>query len=179
MLVVGDGAEKKTTTGPVISAAAKAEIESAVTDAISEGGQIVAQAPVPEGPGFFVSPTVLEGTMSIRTCKEEVFGPVTTVMNASSLTEAIEIANATEFGLTASIFSTRDSDIRHATRDLQAGLVKINAPNTGSELHVPFGGLKDSTFPGPREQNAESVQDFFTVTKSVYHRDAPGRGKDK
>lgn len=114
--------------------------------------------------------------MSIRTCKEEVFGPVTTVMNASSLAEAIAIANATEFGLTASIFSTRDSDIRQATRDLQAGLVKINAPNTGSELHVPFGGLKDSTFPGPREQNAESVQDFFTVTKSVYHRDAPGRG---
>ena len=179
MLVVGDGAEKNTTTGPVISAAAKAEIESAVSDAISEGGQIVAQAPVPEGPGFFVSPTVLEGTMSIRTCKEEVFGPVTTVMNASSLTEAIEIANATEFGLTASIFSTLDSDIRQATRDLQAGLIKINAPNTGSELHVPFGGLKDSTFPGPREQNAESVQDFFTVTKSVYHRDAPKRGKDK
>lgn len=179
MLVVGDGAEKKTTTGPVISAAAKAEIESAVSDAISEGGQIVAQAPVPDGPGFFVSPTVLEGTMSIRACKEEVFGPVTTVMNASSLTEAIEIANATEFGLTASIFSTLDSDIRQATRDLQAGLIKINAPNTGSELHVPFGGLKDSTFPGPREQNAESVQDFFTVTKSVYHRDAPKRGKDK
>lgn len=176
MLVVGDGAEKTTTTGPVISAAAKAEIESAIADAIAEGGRIVAQARVPEGPGFFVSPTVLEGTMSIRTCKEEVFGPVTTVMNASSLAEAIAIANATEFGLTASIFSTRDSDIRQATRDLQAGLVKINAPNTGSELHVPFGGLKDSTFPGPREQNAESVQDFFTVTKSVYHRDAPGRG---
>ena len=113
--------------------------------------------------------------MEIRTCREEVFGPVTTVMNVSSLDQAIEIANATEFGLTASIFSANDAHIQIATEQLQAGLIKINAPNTGSELHVPFGGLKDSTFPGPREQNAESVADFYTNTKSVYRRVAPRR----
>jgi len=152
------------------------EIESAVSDAIAEGGRIVAQAKIPEGDGFYVAPTVIEGTMNLRTCKEEVFGPVTTLLHAESLTEAIEMANATEFGLTASIFSSNDADIAQATRELQAGLIKINAPNTGSELHVPFGGLKDSTFPGPREQNAESVSEFFTVTKSVYRRIAPRGG---
>ncbi len=175
-LIVGDGTEPTTTTGPVISERAKAEIESAVSDAIAEGGRIVAQAKIPEGDGFYVAPTVIEGTMNLRTCKEEVFGPVTTLLHAESLTEAIEMANATEFGLTASIFSSNDADIAQATRELQAGLIKINAPNTGSELHVPFGGLKDSTFPGPREQNAESVSEFFTVTKSVYRRIAPRGG---
>ncbi|MBT4948958.1 MAG: aldehyde dehydrogenase family protein [Actinobacteria bacterium] len=175
-LVVGDGADSTTTTGPVISERSKAEIESAVADAVSDGGRIVAQASIPQGEGFYVAPTVIEGTMQVRTCKEEVFGPITTLLHAESLTQAIELANATEFGLTASIFSSNDADIAQATRELQAGLIKINAPNTGSELHVPFGGLKESTFPGPREQNAESASEFFTVTKSVYRRIAPRGG---
>lgn len=176
-LVVGPGGLSGVTTGPVISANAKAEIESAVAEAISEGGKIIAQAKIPEGPGFYVAPTALEGSMEIRTCKEEVFGPITTVMNTDSLDKAIEIANATEFGLTASIFSADDRDIHQATKGLVAGLIKVNAPNTGSELHVPFGGLKSSTFPGPREQNAESVAEFFTITKSVYRRLAPKASK--
>ena len=172
-LVVGDGRNEGVTTGPVISAKARDEIESAVADSLVAGGSVVAQAQLPEGDGFFVAPIVLEGTMDIRTCKEEVFGPVTTIIHAESLDEAIGLANDTEFGLTASIFTSRDADIARATRELDAGLIKINAPNTGSELHVPFGGLKDSTFPGPREQNAETAADFFTVTKSVYRRLAP------
>ena len=175
-LVVGDGSDPLTTTGPVVSASAKSEIESAIADAVAQGGRIVARSKVPDGPGHFVAPTVIEGNMELRTCKEEVFGPVTTVMNVDSLDEALLIANATEFGLTASFFSSSDADIARATKELVAGLIKINAPNTGSELHVPFGGLKASTFPGPREQNAQSVADFFTITKSVYRRVAP-RGK--
>jgi aldehyde dehydrogenase (NAD+) len=174
-LVVGDGSQEGVTTGPVISASAKYEIDSAISDSLAAGGRLVAQSVIPDGDGYFVAPTVLEGTMDIRTCREEVFGPITTLLHADSLSEAIAIANATEFGLTASIFSTNDADIAQATAELHAGLIKINAPNTGSELHVPFGGLKDSTFPGPREQNAESAAEFFTVTKSVYRRIAPGR----
>lgn len=177
-LVVGDGAVATTTTGPVVSASAKQEIESAISDAVAQGGKIVAQAAIPSGTGHFVAPTVIEGNMELRTCKEEVFGPVTTVMNVATLDEALVIANATEFGLTASFFSASDADIARATRELVAGLIKINAPNTGSELHVPFGGLKASTFPGPREQNAQSVSDFYTITKSVYRRIAP-RGANR
>ena len=169
-LVVGEGTDPASTTGPVISESARAEILSAVQDALAEGGTLVAQAKLPDSPGYFVAPTVIEGTMEVRTCREEVFGPITTVMNVDSLDEAIAVANATEFGLTASIFTTSDRAIHQATTGLQAGLIKINAPNTGSELHVPFGGLKASTFPGPREQNAQSVADFYTSTKSVYRR---------
>ena len=176
-LVVGDGVDPKTTTGPVVSEAAKREIESAIQDALTEGGRIVAQASAPTGPGYYVAPTVIEGTMEIRTCREEVFGPITTVMNVVDLDQALTMANDTEFGLTASFFSASDADIARAMHELDAGLIKINAPNTGSELHVPFGGLKASTFPGPREQNADSVADFYTVTKSIYRRIAPRRSQ--
>lgn len=169
-LVVGDGMKTNSQIGPVVSDSARKEILSAVQDTLSQGGKIIAQAKLPAGDGYYVAPTVIEGNMSMRTCQEEVFGPVTTLMNVSTLAEAIEIANATEFGLTASIFSASHADIATATAKLQAGLIKVNAPNTGSELHVPFGGLKGSTFPGPREQNADSVSDFFTTSKSIYHR---------
>jgi alpha-ketoglutaric semialdehyde dehydrogenase len=169
-LGVGDGLDPSSQIGPVVSSSAKLEILNAIQDAVSDGGKIVAQAKLPTGDGFYVAPTVIEGDMSIKTCQEEVFGPVTTVMNVATLQKAVEIANSTEFGLTASIFSASHSDIAFAVSKLQAGLVKVNAPNTGSELHVPFGGLKASSFPGPREQNADSVADFYTTTKSVYHR---------
>lgn len=169
-LVVGDGLNPNSQIGPVVSSVARDEIVSAVKEAVSDGGKIIAQAALPNSDGFFVAPTVIEGDMSIKTCREEVFGPVVTVMNVATLVEAIDMANATEFGLTASIFSSSHSDISLATSKLQAGILKINAPNTGSELHAPFGGLKNSTFPGPREQNADSVSDFFTVSKTIYHR---------
>lgn len=169
-LVLGDGLNPDSQIGPVISSVARDEIQSAVKEAVSDGGKIIAQAKLPKGDGFFVAPTVIEGDMSIKTCREEVFGPVVTIMNVATLVEAIEMANATEFGLTASIFSSSHSDISLATSRLQAGILKINAPNTGSEIHAPFGGLKSSTFPGPREQNADSVSDFFTITKTIYHR---------
>ena len=169
-LVVGDGLDPSSQIGPAVSGSAQSEVLNAIKDAVTDGGKIIAQAKVPTGDGFYIAPTVIEGDMSIKTCQEEVFGPVTTVMNVPTLEMAVEIANSTEFGLTASIFSASHSDIAFAVSKLQAGLVKVNAPNTGSELHVPFGGLKASSFPGPREQNADSVADFFTTTKSVYHR---------
>lgn len=169
-LVVGDGLDSNSQIGPVISSVARDDIQSAVKEAVSDGGKIMAQAKLPEGDGFFVAPTLIQGDMTIKTCREEVFGPVVTLMNVATLEEAIDTANATEFGLTASIFSSSHSDIALASSKLQAGILKINAPNTGSELHAPFGGLKSSTFPGPREQNADSVSDFFTISKTVYHR---------
>lgn len=176
-LVVGDGTDPRTTTGPVISAEARDEIQSAIADTLASGGRVVAQALLPQLNGYFVAPTVLEGTMAMRSCREEVFGPVTTILRSDSLEEAVRLANDTDLGLTAAIFSADDADIDYATRNLRAGLIKINAANTGSELHVPFGGVKGSTFPGPREQNAEAVRDFFTHTISVYRRLAPRTGK--
>ncbi len=173
-LTVGDGAHAGSEIGPLVSGRARDEVEAALKVAIDQGAVVEAQAVAPDNGanGFYFPPTLLTGEPSLTICHEEVFGPITTVLAADDLDEAIRIANDTRFGLTASVFSSNEAAIRRCVMEVDAGLVKANAPTTGSELHVPFGGLKDSTYPGPREQNASSVADFFTSTKSAYLRTA-------
>jgi aldehyde dehydrogenase (NAD+) len=103
----------------------------------------------------------------MRIAQEEIFGPVLALMRASSFDEAIEIANKTEYGLTASIYT---SDIRKAfefIKNVQAGVVKVNKPTTGLEIHVPFGGFKKSSNEMFKEQG-EAALDFYTKIKTVY-----------
>ncbi|MGH1493138.1 MAG: aldehyde dehydrogenase family protein [Acidimicrobiales bacterium] len=172
-LRVGDGAELGVSIGPLVSAAARDEVAAAFEQAIGEGATIAASAASFDGHGHYFAPTVLTGDPSLSICHDEVFGPITTVLAAEDLDHAIELANSTSFGLTASVFGREEASIRRCVMEIDAGLVKANGPTTGSELHVPFGGLKDSTIPGPREQNAQSSADFFTSTKSAYLRTAP------
>lgn len=172
-LVVGDGADDGTELGPLVSAKAQAEVLAAIDQARSEGADVLAQSSVPEGPGHYVPATLLAGEASLRICQEEVFGPVVTLLEVADLEQAIELANATSFGLTASVFTQDERVVRRCLRDVVAGVVKVNAPSTGSELHAPFGGLRSSTFPAPREQNSAAVAEFFTITKTAYVRVAP------
>ena len=101
---------------------------------------------------------------------EEVFGPVTSLYRFATLDEALERANAVEFGLSAAIF-TRDL---HATQrfanELQAGILHVNSQTAGADVHVPFGGLKSSAW-GPHEQGRAAME-FYTETVTVY-QDAP------
>ncbi len=174
LLNVGNGAVAGVEIGPLVSDRARLEVESSLAAAIKQGATVLAQAATPgaDDGGHYVAPTLLSGASTLDICHEEVFGPISTVIAAADLDEAIRIANDTRFGLTASVFSSNEATIRRCVMEIDAGLVKANAPTTGSELHVPFGGLKDSTYPGPREQNAASVADFFTSTKSAYLRTA-------
>ncbi|WP_211320709.1 aldehyde dehydrogenase family protein [Arthrobacter livingstonensis] len=172
-LIVGPGMDASVQIGPVVSPSARAEINAAIDQALADGGEILAQAVLPDGEGSYVAPTVLTGPRSMAICQEEVFGPVTTVLYADTLEEGIELANNTAFGLTAAVFSSDERSIRRCVAQLQAGLVKVNAPTTGSELHAPFGGMKDSTFAGPREQNSAAAATFFTHEKTAYLRLAP------
>ncbi len=172
-LVVGPGIDEDSALGPVVSAKARDQITAAVQHAVDEGAEVLATAPVPDAPGHWVPPTLLAGTPVLTTCREEVFGPVTTLLRAADLDEAIELANATDFGLTASVFTRDERAARRCVNEIVAGLVKVNAPSTGSELHAPFGGLRDSSFPAPREQASDSAAEFFTVTKTAYVRLAP------
>ncbi|QGK70193.1 aldehyde dehydrogenase family protein [Allosaccharopolyspora coralli] len=176
-LKVGDGSLADSQVGPVINERARAEIDHAVEQAVREGAEVVARsaARLPTD-GHFVAPTVLAGTPELTICREEVFGPVVTVLRADDLDEAISIANDTRYGLTAALFTTDERAVRQGLAELDAGLIKVNSPNTGSELHAPFGGLKDSTFPAPREQNGDSSADFFTWSKTAYLRTATPRG---
>ncbi|MGO2003524.1 aldehyde dehydrogenase family protein [Arthrobacter rhombi] len=172
-LSVGAGTEEGAGIGPVVNDRARRDIDEAVKQAETEGAQVLARAPIPDTEGHFVAPTLLGGTRELTICHEEVFGPVTTLLRADSLEEAIELANDTEFGLTASVFTSDERSIRRCLNDLVAGLIKVNGPSTGSEVHAPFGGLRDSSQPGPREQNSDAAADFFTLTKTAYLRLAP------
>ncbi|WP_406134904.1 aldehyde dehydrogenase family protein [Streptomyces sp. NBC_01089] len=183
-LVVGDGLADGVGIGPLVSGKARQEVESAVEQALSEGAQVLARAdagpasgaesgsasaPASDGSCYY-PPTLLAGHPGLTICHEEVFGPVTTLVRAADLDEAIRIANGTRFGLTAAVFTCDERAVRRCVEELDAGLVKANAPTTGSELHAPFGGLKDSSFPAPREQNGDSGAEFFTWSKTAYLR---------
>ncbi|MBJ7249371.1 MAG: aldehyde dehydrogenase family protein [Thermoleophilia bacterium] len=171
-LVVGDGMDSATQIGPLVSERAKADVAAAVNAALVEGAQIAAQAQAPAG-GAYYPPTILTGDSGLAICREEVFGPVLTVLCVDTVDDAIALANSTPFGLSATVLTHDERTIRRCIERLDAGVVKANAPTTGTELHVPFGGLKDSTYPAPREQNAETVVDFLTWTKSAYTRLVP------
>lgn len=174
-LVVGPGTDPSVEIGPVVSASARDEINAAIALAITEGAEVLAQAPAPAtaSEGHYVRPTVLTGPASMTICHEEVFGPVVTILRAATLDEAIALANNTDFGLTAAVFTSDERAARQCVTYLDAGLVKVNAPSTGSELHAPFGGMKNSTFAGPREQNNAVAAAFFTHEKTAYLRLAP------
>ncbi len=127
------------------------------------GGSVVSRAT----PGFFLEPTLFTDTdPSMRINREEVFGPVATVMRARSYDEALALANDTEFGLTAGICTTSLKYAQHFKSHAQAGMVMVNLPTAGVDYHVPFGGTKGSSF-GPREQGRYAAE-FFTTVKTSY-----------
>ncbi len=166
-LSIGDGQDPNTAIGPIVATRARAEVAEGLDKAISQGAEVVATASVPDSSECYFAPTLLTGSTSLDIWTEEVFGPISTVVKVDSEDEAFELANNTEFGLSASVFTNDMWRIDRATHELQAGLVKINAPTTGSEIHVPFGGEKSSSGHAPREQG-DTALDFFTRTRSVY-----------
>ena len=117
--------------------------------------------------GWFVEPTIFKGvTRTMRIFQEEIFGPVLAVTKVATLEEAIEAANDSEYGLSASIYTR---DINHAmlaTREIEAGLVYVNAPTIGAEVHMPFGGVK-GTGNGHREAGKTGL-DIFSEWKTIY-----------
>ena len=117
--------------------------------------------------GYFVEPTVFADVKEGDTlAKEEVFGPVLAIMKASDPADALRMANATEFGLSASIQTTNISRVFEFVYGCEAGLLTVNLPSAGVEYQLPFGGTKDSSF-GPKEQGPAAM-DFYSDYKTVY-----------
>lgn len=171
-LSVGDGQHDGVGIGPLVSATARANVAAAVERAKSEGAEVIAvHDSTPDGPAYF-APTLFAGGPDLTICREEVFGPVSTVIAVDDDDAAFDLANSTEFGLSAAVFTNSMWRIDRATHELQAGLVKVNGPTTGSELHAPFGGEKASSGQAPREQG-DTAHEFFTRTRTAYIR--PGR----
>ncbi|MFN7027182.1 MAG: aldehyde dehydrogenase family protein [Pseudorhizobium sp.] len=118
-------------------------------------------------PGFYLQPTLFtEATNQMRISREEIFGPVASVIRVKDYEEALAVANDTPFGLSAGIATTSLKYATHFKRNSEAGMVMVNLPTAGVDFHVPFGGRKASSF-GPREQGKYAAE-FFTVVKTAY-----------
>jgi aldehyde dehydrogenase (NAD+) len=168
-LSVGDGMHEGVGIGPLVSPGAAGEVADGLAVAKAEGAEVVAVADSAPDGGCFFAPTLLAGGTNLTIANEEIFGPISTVMRVDSEDEAFALANDTVFGLSASIFTNDLWRIDRAVHELQAGVIKVNAPTTGTELHAPFGGEKESSGHAAREQGDTAV-DFFTRTRTAYIR---------
>jgi aldehyde dehydrogenase (NAD+) len=122
---------------------------------------------VPEE-GYFVEPTVFADVdRDMRIAQEEIFGPVLSVIPVSDFDEGVEVANDSRYGLSASIVTDDHTKVNRFVDEVEAGVVKINEKTTGLELHVPFGGVKDSSSETWREQGDAGLE-FYTISKTVY-----------
>jgi len=117
--------------------------------------------------GYYLSPALFTETSNeMRINREEIFGPVATVIRVDNYDEALEVANDTCFGLSSGICSTSLKYVNDFKRNSQAGMVMVNLPTAGIDYHVPFGGRKSSSY-GPREQGTYA-KEFFTIVKTTY-----------
>ena len=117
--------------------------------------------------GYYLAPALFtEASNDMRISREEIFGPVASVIRAKDYDEALALANDTEFGLSTGIVTTSLKHASHFKRHAQAGMVMVNVPTAGVDYHVPFGGRKGSSY-GPREQGRYAAE-FYTVVKTAY-----------
>ncbi|MDH6127065.1 aldehyde dehydrogenase family protein [Kitasatospora sp. GP82] len=161
-----DPADPATACGPVINEAALTRLTDAIESARAGGAEVLAGGGRPQRPGWFVEPTLLaEVPAEHPLLAEEFFGPVAVLLPAADLDEAVAIANSTRHSLAVSVH-TRDLDTALAAADrLDAGMIRVNAPSSGVDFHLPFGGAKSASY-GAREQG-QAVLDFFTASRTV------------
>jgi aldehyde dehydrogenase (NAD+) len=168
---LGHGLEPDTDVGPVINAAALQKIHGYTRIGLDEGAKLLTGGEVATGDGlergFFYRPTVFaEVEPEMRIAQEEIFGPTTSLIRAADADDAIRIANGVRFGLSSSIFTRDVNAAFRAMRDLRTGITYVNAGTTGAEVHLPFGGMKD-TGNGHREAG-QAALDFYTEWKALY-----------
>ena len=170
-LRLGPGWETDTDVGPVINAAALEKIHSYTEIGQSEGAELLTGGEVASDNGldggFFYRPTIFADVAGdMRIAQEEIFGPTTALIPVDDFDEAVRVANGIRYGLSSSIFTADVNRAFRAMRDLEAGITYINAGTTGAEVHLPFGGTKD-TGNGHREAG-QAALDVFTEWKSIY-----------
>jgi aldehyde dehydrogenase (NAD+) len=170
-LKLGNGLEDGVEVGPCVNQGQQDTVKSYVEIGLKEGARLAVGGHVPSDPalaaGWFHEPTVFVGVRPHhRIAKEEIFGPVLSVLSVKSIDEAVTVLNDTIYGLSSSVYTTNVNSAFQAIRDIKAGITYINAPTIGAEAHLPFGGVKQ-TGNGHRE-GGWTVYDFFTEWKTVY-----------
>ena len=168
-LKVDHALKEGTTVGPAVSDdQLKANLDY-ISLAREEGCEIACggERLERETPGYYMSPALLLGAKNnLRTCREEMFAPIASVIKVGSYDEALVVTNDTEYGLTAGIISSSLARASHFRRNVETGCVMVNLPTAGTDYHVPFGGRKNSSF-GSREQGSYAVE-FYTQVKTSY-----------
>ncbi|HWV24381.1 MAG TPA: aldehyde dehydrogenase family protein [Thermomicrobiales bacterium] len=170
-LKLGNGLESGVTVGPLVSDGQRETVKKYVKIGQEEGADLVIGGETATGEdldnGFFYQPTIFNNvTAGMRIAQEEIFGPVVSIIPVDSLDEAIEVVNGVQYGLSAAIFSQDVNNCFKAMRDINTGILYVNAGTTGAEIHLPFGGTK-ATGNGHREAGTAAL-DFYTEWQSVY-----------
>ncbi len=172
--VPGNGMDPATTMGPSASKAQYDRVREMIGVGVAEGLDLLTgTADLPElgeeTGGFFIAPTIFGNVPpTSRLAREEIFGPVLTLHRADDYAQAIEMANAVEYGLAASIVTKDTGTILAFARDIEAGIVKVNSATGGVAGTAPFGGIKHSSNQTYKEQAGHGVMDFYTMTRTVY-----------
>lgn len=168
---IGDGLDESVEMGPLINQAARQKVHGYVQTGKGEGARLVSGGTIyEEGKcvnGYFYPPTIFDQVIpSMRIAQEEIFGPVLSIIEVKNFQEAIGALNSTAYGLSSSIYTRDVGRAFRAMRDIEAGITYINGPTIGAEVHLPFGGVKN-TGNGHREAGT-TVYDIFSEWKSIY-----------
>jgi aldehyde dehydrogenase (NAD+) len=167
-LKIGDGLEENVEVGPLVNRKALEKVEKYVGIGRDEGARVVIGGERADlGKGYFYQPTLFSDVKpDMRIAREEIFGPVLSIIEVESLEEAIQVNNSVIYGLSSSIFTENVNAAFRAIRDLTTGIVYINHGTTGAEIQFPFGGTR-GTGNGMREAGQTGL-DSFTEWKSIY-----------
>jgi alpha-ketoglutaric semialdehyde dehydrogenase len=168
---IGDGLDESVEMGPLINQAAREKVLRYIDIGKQEGARLLAGGAIYDAAscanGYFFQPTIFDRVKpAMRIAQEEIFGPVLSIIEIASLEEAIAVLNGTAYGLSSSIYTRDVARAFRAMRDIEAGITYINGPTIGAEVHLPFGGVKD-TGNGHREAGT-TVYDIFSEWKSIY-----------
>jgi alpha-ketoglutaric semialdehyde dehydrogenase len=164
---VGDPTDPETEVGPIVNQTQFESVLDGIARGRGEGGTVLIGGERADPDAYLIAPTVFENVADdgFLSC-EEVFGPVTSLYRYGSLDEAIDRANGVRFGLSAAVFTTNLATATRCVNELQAGIIHVNSQTAGAEVHVPFGGIKESGY-GPHEQGRAAIE-FYTEEVTVY-----------
>jgi acyl-CoA reductase-like NAD-dependent aldehyde dehydrogenase len=165
-LKLGNGLKKRTDIGPLVNKAAQDKSKLYVEIGLKEGAKLLIGGKIPDMKGWFFEPTLFtDCSINMRIAQEEIFGPVVCILEAKDLSDAIRIANSVEYGLSTSIYTNNVRNAFKAIEKLESGLTYVNASTIGSEVHLPFGGVKHT---GNTREGGIIGIDEFSELKTVY-----------
>ncbi|MBS3150148.1 aldehyde dehydrogenase family protein, partial [Candidatus Woesearchaeota archaeon] len=166
-LKLGNGLEKNTDIGPLINESALKKVHSYTEIGKKEKAKLLIGGNLGNSKGYFYQPTIFTDVKpNMKIAQEEIFGPTVCLISIKNLNEAIKVCNSVSYGLSSSIYTNNISNAFNAIKDIETGITYINSSTIGAEVHLPFGGVKE-TGNGTREAGWTGI-DEFSEEKTIY-----------